>query len=297
MNRFRFVSEGIKGVVRNGFRSVASIFILVSSLLLVGIFATIISVINLSVQNIDDFNEIVVYMDTEADAETVENAGNIIKGLNNIKENGVTFVSKEQALELEKGKFDEKYAYIFESYDSTTNPLPDVFRIEYESVEEIDALVYNLGKIQGVSEVKNRYEIAKNIQNFKNAISLGGVWLMVLLVLVSVFVISNTIRLTYHSREMEITVMRYIGATKRYITMPFVVEGAIIGLISGAVGYVIQYYLYKIPFMGLANKFEGFVKIPSFVYMNNFYVPIFFAAGLLLGVIGSALAIRKYMKV
>lgn len=295
MNRFNFIAEGFKGFVRNGVRSAASVLILGSSLLLIGIFTTLIVTINQSVSNIDDFNEIVVYMNLTADAETVSAASEAINALKNVK--SVEFISKAEALESEKEKFDEEFAYIFDSYDETTNPLPDTFKIEYESIDSIDALVYNLERIEGVDKVKNRYDIAKNIENFKNAISLGGTWLMILLVAVSVFVISNTIKLTYHAREMEITVMRYIGATKRYITMPFVFEGAIIGAVSGVLGYAVQYYLYRVPLTELSERFDGFVKIPSFGELNIYYLLIFFAAGILLGVIGSALAIRKYMKV
>lgn len=295
MNRFIFIAEGFKGFVRNGVRSAASVLILGSSLLLIGIFTTLIVTINQSISNIDDFNEIVVYMNLTADAETVSAASEAINALKNVK--SVEFISKAEALESEKEKFDEEFAYIFDSYDETTNPLPDTFKIEYESIDSIDALVYNLERIEGVDKVKNRYDIAKNIENFKNAISLGGTWLMILLVAVSVFVISNTIKLTYHAREMEITVMRYIGATKWYITMPFVFEGAIIGAVSGVLGYAVQYYLYRVPLTELSEKFDGFVKIPSFGELNIYYLLIFFAAGILLGVIGSALAIRKYMKV
>ena len=295
MNRFIFIAEGFKGFVRNGVRSAASVLILGSSLLLIGIFTTLIVTINQSISNIDDFNEIVVYMNLTADAETVSAASEAINALKNVK--SVEFISKAEALESEKEKFDEEFAYIFDSYDETTNPLPDTFKIEYESIDSIDALVYNLERIEGVDKVKNRYDIAKNIENFKNAISLGGTWLMILLVAVSVFVISNTIKLTYHAREMEITVMRYIGATKWYITMPFVFEGAIIGAVSGVLGYAVQYYLYRVPLTELSERFDGFVKIPSFGELNIYYLLIFFAAGILLGVIGSALAIRKYMKV
>ena len=295
MNRFIFIAEGFKGFVRNGVRSAASVLILGSSLLLIGIFTTLIVTINQSISNIDDFNEIVVYMNLTADAETVSAASEAINALKNVK--SVEFISKAEALKSEKEKFDEEFAYIFDSYDETTNPLPDTFKIEYESIDSIDALVYNLERIEGVDKVKNRYDIAKNIENFKNAISLGGTWLMILLVAVSVFVISNTIKLTYHAREMEITVMRYIGATKWYITMPFVFEGAIIGAVSGVLGYAVQYYLYRVPLTELSEKFDGFVKIPSFGELNIYYLLIFFAAGILLGVIGSAFAIRKYMKV
>lgn len=304
MNKLNFISDGFKGFVRNGVKSAAAVLILGSTLLLVGIFLTLIIVINMSVDNIDDFNEIVVYMKTDTPEETIKLAGEKIASLNNVKEGGVTFVSKADSLESEKNKF-PGYENIFDSYDSETNPLPDSFKIEFENVDDVEALVYNLNHldIDGdgnsdnvVDKVKNRYDIAKNIQNFKNAISICGSWLMLLLIFVSLFVISNTIRLTYHAREMEITVMRYIGATKTYITLPFMVEGAFIGLTSGLAGYLVQLYIFEFPVAELAQKFDGFIVIPSISEMNMYFIPIFFGAGLILGILGSAFAIRKYLK-
>ena len=301
MSSFNFISEGFKGFIRNKFKTVASVITLASTLLLVGIFTTLIVTINQSVSNIDDFNEIVVYMKLDTTNDEVEATYNRIKELNNVKK--VTMISKSDALEIEKEKFKD-YAYIFESYDDSTNPLPDSFKIEYDELEAVEALVFNLKHLDidgdGVSDdvidkVKNRYDIAKNINNFKSAISIGGVWLMLLLVTVSVFVVSNTIKLTYHSREMEISVMRYIGATKSYITLPFIFEGALTGLSSGLLAYLIQTYLY-VHLETFAEKFQGFVLIPSFMAMSIYYIPIFFGAGLVIGILGSALAIRRYMK-
>lgn len=302
MNRLNFIPEGFKGFTRNGVRSFASVLILCSSLLLIGIFFSFIFIVNLSVGNISDFNEIVVYMKSDSTPEIVKATETKILSLNNVEK--VTFVSKAEALESEKGKF-KGYEAVFDSYNDSTNPLPDSFRVEYKQSKNIDALVYNLehldidgdGKSDDVvDKVKNRYDIAENIENFKNVISVGGTWLMILLVAVSVFVISNTIRLTYHAREMEINVMRYIGATKRYITMPFMFEGAIIGFISGFFAYVIQYYLYNVPIAELAKQYSGFISVPAFSDINIYFVLIFFVAGLVIGIVGSAMAIRKYLK-
>lgn len=303
MNRLNFVSEGTRQFFRGRFRTFASIVILVSSLLLVGVFATVMIVINKSVENIDDFNKIVVYMKLDTQNEQVNAAKKQIESLKNVK--SVRFISKADALSAEKVKFGEDYAYIFDSYDDSTNPLPDSFEIEYEDINGVDALVYNLerldadgdGKDDGiVDKVKNRYDIAKNINNFKNVISISGTWLMTLLIALSVFVISNTIRLTYHSRELEVTVMRYIGATKTYITMPFMFEGALIGLVSGLIGYGVQYYIYCGPITNLASKLEGYIILPPFEEINPLYLAIYFGAGLVLGIFGSAIAIRRFMK-
>ncbi len=289
-----FVKDGFKGVFRNGLMSFASMLVLISSLLVIGIFTTLILNVDYNLDQIDDFNELVCYMKLDADEETLIKAENQMKELDNVL--GVTLVTKEQALETERQKYGNEYSYLFDSYDETTNPLPDAYRIEYESIGKLDSLIYKLEKIEGVESIRNSREIANNIEKFKSIISIGSTWLMALLVVVSVFVISNTIKITFHSRELEISIMRYIGATKFYITMPFIVEGIIISLVSAVVSYVAQIYIY----VGLVEKISeeyGIIKIIPYASLNNLYLVIFFGAGLFIGVIGSALTIRRYMKV
>lgn len=291
---FTFIKDGFKGVFRNGLMSFASVLVLTSSLLVIGVFATLIINVNYNLDQIDDFNELVCYMKLETDDQTLVRAENQIKEFDNVL--SVRFVSKEEALETEREKYGDEYSYLFDSYDENTNPLPDSYRIEYESLSKLDSLIYKLEKIEGVESVRNSREIANNIEKFKSIVSIGSMWLMILLVVVSVFVISNTIKITFHSRELEISVMRYIGATKFYITMPFVVEGIILSLISAAISYLAQLYLY----LGIVEKITekyGIIKIVPYAQLNNLFLMIFFGAGLVIGVLGTAISIRRYMKV
>lgn len=298
MSKFRlftFLKEGCKGVFRNGLMSVASILVLFSSLLLIGIFTTLIKNVNYNLDKMDDFNELVCYMDLEADDTVIENAEVAIWELDNIS--NVVFVSKEEALENERAEYGEEYAFLFDMYNTErANPLPDAFRIEYESVGKLDALEYQLEKIEGIQHIRNSREIAQNIEKFKNVITIGCSWLMALLIIVSLFVISNTIKLTFHARELEISIMRYIGATKFYITMPFVVECVIISLISSAIGYGLQWYIYTFLVEKLSLEYNVISIIP-FSELNGLFLIIFFGAGLFIGVFGGAITIRKYMKV
>ncbi|MBP3580835.1 MAG: permease-like cell division protein FtsX [Clostridia bacterium] len=298
MSRFRlftFIKDGFKGVFRNGLMSVASILVLFSSLLLIGIFTTLIKNVNFNLEKMDDFNELVCYMELDTDDETLEKAEQDIWNLDNVT--NVLFVSKEEALEQERLEYGEEYAFLFDMYNTErANPLPDAFRIEYESVSKLDALEYQLEKVQGVQHIRNSREIAINIEKFKNIITIGGGWLMLLLVVVSLFVISNTIKLTFHSRELEISIMRYIGATKFYITMPFVVESIIISLVASAIGYGLQWYIYTFLVEKIAIEYN-IISIVPFSQMNNLFLIIFFGAGLFIGVFGGAITIRKYMKV
>ncbi len=291
---FTFIKDGFKGVFRNGLMSVASILVLLSSLLVTGIFLTLVLNVNFNLEKLDNFNEVVCYLKLDSNAEQVEETKEEIQQLDNVQ--SVTYVSKKEALESEREKYGDQYSYLFDSYDDETNPLPDSFRIEYESVSKLDALIYQLGKIDSVDSIRNSREIAINIEKFKNIISVGCTWLMAVLIVVSVFVISNTIKLTFHSRELEISIMRYIGATKTYITMPFIIEGIIISLVAASISYVTQWYIYTFIVEGLAEQYS-FVSIIPYAQLNNIFLALFFGAGLFIGVFGTAITIRRYMRV
>jgi len=298
MSRFRlitFIKDGFKGVFRNGLMSLASILVLFSSLLLIGVFTTLIKNVNYNLAKMDDFNELVCYMELDADDEVLKKAESEMLSLDNVT--NVVFVSKEEALAAEREEYGEEYAFLFDMYNTErANPLPDAFRIEYESVSKLDSLEYRLEKIDGVQHIRNSREIALNIEKFKNVVTIGGGWLMALLVVVSLFVIANTIKLTFHSRELEISIMRYIGATKFYITMPFVVESIIISLISSALGYCAQWYIYNFLVEKVSEEYN-IISIIPFEQINGLFLTIFFGAGLFIGVFGGAITIRKYMKV
>lgn len=312
MKLFTFIKDGFKGVFRNGLMSFASIFVLLSSLLMIGIFTTVIYNVNENLKDMEQFKTLVCYLREDVDVGTNEEPNELqgqiieeIKALDNVK--SVRFVSKDDALGKEKERYgdDEGAMMIFEMYDngSRDNPLPDAFEIDYHSVEKLSTLEANLevlGKTDEnggyIESIRNSSEIAQNIENLKNVITVGGSWLMILLVVVSVFVISNTIKITYHSRELEIGIMRYIGATKFYITMPFIIESIIISLVSAAIGFVAQWYLYITIVEGIQEKYS-IIKIVPYEELNNIFLVIYFGAALVIGVVGSAISIRRYMKV
>ncbi len=291
---FTFIKDGFKGVFRNGLMSVASIFVLVSSLLVIGIFWTLVENVDYNLSKLEDFNELVCYMKLDAGKEDIAQAKTQIQKLDNVL--NVTFVSKQEALKSERAKYGEQYAYLFDSYDDNTNPLPDSYRIEYKEVSKLDSLIYNLEKIETVESIRNSREIAINIEKFKDVITVGCSWLMIVLVVVSVFVISNTIKLTFHSRELEISIMRYIGATKFYITMPFIVEGIIISAVSACISYVTQWYIYTFLVEKLAEEYS-FISIIPYASLNDTFLIMFFGASMAIGVFGTAITIRKYMRV
>jgi Cell division protein len=289
-----FIGQGFIGVFRNGIMSTASILVLMSTLIVMGSFAALIININSNLDSIDDFNEIVCYIKLDVDQARVTQIGEEIKKLKNIS--SIRFISKDQALKDERARYGDEYSHLFDDYGEGANPLPDSFRLEYKNMKDVDILVYQLSQISGIDKVKNRLDISKNIAKLKRVISLTSMWLMVMLFTVSTFVIANTIKLAFYAREKEISIMRYIGATKFYITMPFIFEGLIIGLVAGLVACFAQWYIYTYLSAEIIKDYS-IVSVLPYSSLSFYFNLAFLGAGILVGVIGSSLSIRRYMKV
>ena len=178
------------------------------------------------------------------------------------------------------------------------NPLCESFKVEYAAgtgAAKVYDLESQLRSIEGVRKISSVYQTAKTIDSFKNGVMLVAVWFLVILFVVSIFVIINTIRLAVYSRRHEISVMRYVGATNRFITLPFIFEGVIIGVAAAAIAYFIEMYLY----IYIEGKAADSIQIISVLPFENLAMPLaagFLAVGIITGVIGSIVSIRKNLK-
>lgn len=291
-NFFYMLSRSFKSLWRNGIMSLASITVLMSCLVLIGSFSMLVLNINVNLEEIGSLQEIVVICDQEADDATVQAIGDKIATLDNVDQS--VFVSKEEALESERERYGDK-SYLFDDLKND-NPLPDVYKITYRDNSAVSSLVYSLEEIDGVEKVNNRADIAKSIENLKNGVSFVFIWFLVILFVVSIFIIINTIKLAVESRHREIAAMRYVGATNFFMTTPFILEGAIIGLIAAVLAYLIQYYLYLYIF----NSIDGAYNMIRVIPLHD--VAPYMALGCLVigtvsGMLGSRLSLNKYMKV
>ena len=214
--------------------------------------------------------------------------------LDNVAENGVSFVSKEETLKDQMDKYKD-YPGLQSFLKGSSNPFPDTFVVTYEDNSQVDSLELQIGGIEGVDKVRCRADIAKTIENLKSGVIVIFSWFMVILFVVSVFVIINTVKLAVASRAEEISIMRYLGATKWFIALPFQLEGAIIGAFSGLVAFFVQWYAY-----GYVHKMVGAdLNMIEIVPFSEIGVLIFFGCiiiGVLTGLIGSMISIRKNLK-
>ncbi len=309
MRRYKFstfLGESLKGIYRNPLSSTVSIISLVLALLVMGSFWLLKVNIDYNLESLGDFHKIVVYLELDATAEDAEKAKAQIKEIIGVSDDAIEFTSKAQALEIEKQKYGEEYSYIFDSYKSGANPLPDSFTVSYD--EETKDLEYIMQRVSGIDKVesaKNRKDLADKITNLKDVVGHVSTALLIMLFIVSVFVIGNTVKLTHEARKSEIKIMRYIGATNFFIEFPFVLEGIILGIISSFIAYGIELYAYGLMTSNIAGNYGSIVKLislsdPAFAQIPgmNYYVFIlaaFLVVGLLTGVLGT-LTTRKHLK-
>ena len=206
----------------------------------------------------------------------------------------VKLIKKEQALEEEKEKYKE-YADLYD-IAAEDNPLNDSFVVKYGEDADVRALCENIDNLdKRITKVNSNQELAKSIEDGKSVISFVLIWFMAILFVVSIFVIINTIKLALHSRRSEISIMRYIGATEWFIIFPFLVEGMIIGIISGVLAFFIEWYIYGYV-ISAVNESGIFIKIMAFNEVWGMLAVAFCGIGIVTGIIGSYISTRKYLK-
>lgn len=296
MRRYKFtyfLGQCFKGLWRNGIMTAASITVLMSCLVVVGSFSLLIMNINTNLENFALLNEIVIFIDENKTDEEVDAIGEKIRRMDNVTD--VRLITKEEALEEEKEKY-AQYSGLYELVEGD-NPLRDSFVIHYEDVSTVSTLDYQLRnmKDEGVAKVNNRHDLATKIEDIKNGISLVLVWFMAILLVVSVFVIINTIKLAVHARRAEITIMRYIGATEWFVILPFIMEGIVIGAISALVAFFIEWFIYNYVVSMMGTNFN-FLTILSFNEIWPMLAGMFLVIGAVTGIIGSTISTRKHLK-
>jgi len=290
-----FLKQSIRGLARNGLMSATSIFILVSCLVIMGCFLLFMRNVDLNIRSIDDYNKVVVFVDDSLDEEGLAGFEASLRNLANVRD--VVFVSKEEALERLRGMFEGDLAKIVAGIQSGENKIRNSFEIDYRNPGDVDTMIYQIFAIPGYVKHKNNAEYAARVDDIKGKVSMVMMWLLALQFAVSVFIIINTVKLSVMSRKNEINAMSYIGATQRFIIAPFLLEGVIIGLISAAAAYFIQWYVYVSAAGGIARGGDDMIIMAPFEGERAFILTVFIAVGVLSGLLGSALSARRYIKV
>ena len=207
----------------------------------------------------------------------------------------IIFTSKTAALEEQKVKYSD-YSRLFDYIKEGDNSLPDQFTVVYGDTSLAATLEYRLEHIDPcVYKVNSRTDIAQTLDNIRSGIIFVFVWFLVILLVVSLFVIVNTIRVAVYARKEEISIMRYIGATKAFITLPFLIEGFLIGLIASGLAFAAVTYAYRYIVTAVMADFS-FIALIDFSSLRLMTALAFAAVGIVTGVAGSFVSLQKYLK-
>ena len=296
---FRYLTkQGLHNLRANRLMSLASIGVLTACLLLTGIAGLFSANVNSLVEYLGDQNETVVYLDQGLSDEQLASVDQTLRSMPGLA--AVTYVSQEEVLETYKGYMSE-YADLFNDFEED-NPFHANYRVVLEDLNRMDEMIAQLEQIDGVYSVSAPTQLSSVFLTIQRAVTYAGWALVAVLALVSVVVISNTIRLTVFARRKEINIMKYVGATNGFIRWPFFVEGTSVGLISGllATGLVIGTYALVVNKVGAMSGFWGPILGSCLLSVGQVW-PIVLGAflifGVIIGSIGTATSIRKYLEV
>lgn len=288
-----FIGQAFKSLWRNGVMSFASVAVLMSCLVVMGGFALLFANIDTNLEEINMMNQIVVFCYPDATEEEITSIEAQIKALDNVE--SVERVTKAEALQKMKDKSSE-YEALYDDITDDNNPLSDSFNITYSTEEGVSTLHYELTTgIEGVRKVNARMDLANQIAKFKSGIQFVFIWFLIILFVVSIFIIINTIKLAVYARRHEISVMRYVGATGWFITLPFIFEGIIIGLFSS----IIAFFVEKCAYGYVERSVMGDLDMIKMIPFSDLDVKVllgFALVGVITGIVGSCISISKYLK-
>ncbi len=293
------VKQGFSNFKENRIMSVASIGVVVSCLVIVGVCGLLALNINSFATFLGNQNEVVAYIYDDATEEQVEEVRNFLKNSENIA--SFDYISKEDALKEQMGYLGE-YGELLESYTGENNPLPASFRCKLKDLTAIKETSDQLAALTAIEILSTPTELAGVLITIKNAAYYGGMAVLAILVFVSIVVISNTIRLTVFARRKEINIMKFVGATNGFIRLPFIVEGLIIGTIGALVTFAILSggYWFLLDYMAkTASGWLATVWAVLIPYKDIWWqmLVLFLGFGWFIGTTGSAISMKRYLKV
>ena len=284
--------EGFCNVWVNRLMSLASVTVLMACLIIMGAGIMIYFNINNVVDKVQSQNVVMVYVADDASEDETTQIGTSLKGISNVE--SCEFVPKEVAFQEQIQSMGGDAA-LFEGFDEI--PLPDAYKVTVKDLSQFENTVSQIKQINKVDSVRENSDLASKLLSLRHAVSIVSVGLVIMLFLVALFIISNTIRITMFSRKLEISIMKAVGATNWFIRWPFMIEGMILGTISGIVSLGVLWGLYAVAEKVFAQTLSliGFSLVPFSEYWWQILL-VFVAIGLFTGGFGSLVSMAKYLK-
>ncbi len=285
------IKEGFKNIWNNRMMSLASIVVLVSCLIITGSAILISMNVNNLIDSIGDDNEITVYLDLEmSDIDSIR-LGSEISKINNIE--SYTFYSKDEALK----QYETTLGNLYESMQGDGNPFGNAYKIKLTDLSKYNETIKQLNKIKGVDYISDLSDIARQLTKLNHFVAFVGFWIVLILGVVTLFIISNTIKITMYSRRFEISIMKSVGATNSFVRIPFIIEAMTIGFLAGVVSSVIILSIYN-PICDAATGIIRFIST-AIIPLEDIWLPMtlaFSGTGILIGALGGFISITKYLR-
>ncbi len=298
MSNFGYlVKRGVGSVFKNAMMSLASFCVLLVSLLMVGLSVLVAIDIGVILSNIEEKNEINVYVYGDVEQSVLTHITDAIDV--NPNTGSVIFYSKDEAWADKQEEMPEM-AELFEYLPE--NPMPHTFRVTVKDISRISETAEEFGTIEGVEKVSAPYDFASALVNIRSTLAVIGISLLAVMIITSVIIIYNSIRSSVYSRKKEINIMKVVGATNSFVKIPFFIEGMFIGVIAGVASWILT----KITYEAIVELFKddvtiweifGLVDVISFDQVTWLVLAANCVLGALLGAIGTIISTGKYVKV
>lgn len=290
---FYTIKQAFQQVARNRAMSLASVFAITAMMIILSIFLIVVINVNSAAQGIqDDYDSIEIFMDDEADMAAANAIIDDIKKFDGVED--AYYKSKDEAMETFKERWGDN-AYLLDSLKE--NPLPNSVVVKIADLKKADSVAEQCGTYAGIEDVKYYKDTVDKLLKATKFIQTTAMVLMVFLIVVSIVVVSNTIKLTVFNRESEINIMKYVGATNWFIRGPFLAEGIILGIVSAAISVGLSSLLYLKIIDIVGDQMFSLLNmqlVPAGFLIQNFAL-IFLALGVSIGACGSIISMRRFL--
>jgi cell division transport system permease protein len=291
------IKEGFKSVFKNKKATIASLGTMCATMFIFGIFFALGENINYFVKGIQEDQAIRVNIKKTATDEEIETLKEEIQKISGVNAESIQLQTEEEGMDSMKEQWGDN-AYVLDAFDPKI--LPKAYIVRLTDLELNLQVQDEIMKLNNVSSITNANQTISTLVGVANGIRIVTITLLVLLILISIFIISNTIKLTVHARRKEISIMKYVGATNGFIRFPFVIEGIIIGLVAGAITILLLGLAYNGIMPTFANSEISInmgISIVSFAELFSSIVTVYMILGIGIGVLGSSISMRKYLEV
>ncbi|CCZ55865.1 putative uncharacterized protein [Clostridium sp. CAG:1219] len=289
------IREGYINLRKHGSKTFSTMLVVCATMLIIGIFILLFQNVNSNVKTVREEQGLQAFIQDSATEDDVEYMKDQIKNIDGVKE--VTYITKEMGFENAKEVFKD-YDYFLTGLENV-DIFPRSLVIKFSDISVSSAVKSSVEKIEGIYKVQYDESTINAVTAVSKIVNIFLLGVGVVLLVVSIFIISNTIKLAVYSNKREVFIMRYMGATNKFIKTPFVIEGALIGMISATISFILISIAYIVIYARIPNINAALGSFGILPYSGLWYqiLIVFFALGLFIGIFGSSVSVKKYLKV